>query len=324
MIYIFKAPQKVCDLGCGAILGCCKGITGACQFVEKEFAQCLRGICGGCGAVFESCGKGVTGVCEGIGKGISCVVSLFFAIVCGVVSFIFSFIRCDQPLGPFVVMAAAVNAPAAWNALTASLSDEVKNCTKAPLLTCMRVDFGLALVNMIFASYFKHRVMYGDIFPVLLDAEQPDPYSATNEQLLPSQQIAASGPQKNPTLQEVGKRATTMCMEDVGFCCYCFIYVGSFVYQIHGFSYAHTCELQTSRPLMALGLLTTYPFLAGMYSCCFCCYTGAGAGLEALGGKKGKNQPKSQAAPGWVPQGNYVPPSNNTTQFNPQPAQALR
>mmetsp|Transcript_108329 Transcript_108329/g.170847 ORF Transcript_108329/g.170847 Transcript_108329/m.170847 type:complete len:296 (-) Transcript_108329:1-888(-) len=275
MIYICEAPGKICQAGCGICSESCKACSGACDFVNKECGDNFASLCK---VIGDNCGHGCSGILEASCSLLKATCYLLEAIVAACLSLACSFIRLDQPLGPFMLLSLVVNLPAAYNGLLAMSQEEVLDCRKAPLEQFVSIDFAIAIVHILFAAYLKHQVIYGYRDP---DAVDILPIASNPTAELPM-----------PTSIEVGARVRRIALYDIGFCGYFFVLFGSFGYQFYGFDYGHRCDLTSWRTWNMTTLLMLYPFLAMMYTFFFLCFTGVKGGIERVRG----HQPVQQAA----------------------------
>lgn len=276
MIYICQAPAKLCQAGAQLCHSGCKACSGTCGYVNKECGDNVAGLCkfvgDGCGQVFNDCGDGCSGVLKALCGLVEAALHLVIGLLAACISLACSFIRLDQPLGPFMLLSLVVNAPAAYNGLWAMSEPEVLDCREAPLLRFVRVDFAIAIVHILFAAYLKHQVIYG---------YQPEPNAFEDNQAV---LVASIDPERQvmPSSREVGARVRRIALYDPGFCIYFFVFFGSFGYQFYGFDYGHRCDLQSMRTWNMSTLLMMYPFLAMVYTFGFICFTGITAGVETV------------------------------------------
>lgn len=268
MLYVFKAPFILCQSIEKACSGCTKALNDFCTASCTGVAKCLEETCGGV------C-KGVSCVFEGIAKCLGGIVFCFMATITGIIKFFCSCIRCDQPLGFFVICALLFNGPAAYIDYT-NYADGGCLSETGPLVVAI-----VALVNIFVAIYLKKKVNY-------MPSPESDPLE---DELSPEAMVTK---QQKVTKEKVFEKINYMLLYDVTFCLYIFGFAAAWMYTCINAFRLGDCDRQGHVLVIMYGPFTT------CYCGCFYCYAGSSAAISAI--SKGNNKKK--------PAGNLVADAN--------------
>mmetsp|Transcript_131712 Transcript_131712/g.227818 ORF Transcript_131712/g.227818 Transcript_131712/m.227818 type:complete len:270 (+) Transcript_131712:131-940(+) len=260
MLYLLKAPFILCQTFEKACAGCTQALNQFCMSSCTGVAKCLEETCGGV------C-KGIGCVFEGIAKCLGGIVYCFMSLITGTIKFFCSFLRCDQPLGLFVICSVLFNGPAAYKEY-----ESYESCGETRGAMVVGIT---AVVNILVAIYCKKKVNYM--------GKSNDPME---DELSPE---AAVAKQQRMTPKEVFEKINYMLMYDVTFCLYFFAFSAAWIYtSINLFS--NPCD-STGHVLVLI-----YGPFCSCYCGCFYCSAGGSAALSAIGGGGKKSNIKAADA----------------------------
>lgn len=246
MIYILNLPKYACQ-ACGKA---CDVFTGICQ-----------GSCAVCEGIFSSCGKEC-------GDVFSSLVSVLAALLTGAIEatlaavrvccgFFKNFINFEGPLGGFVFIALLLNVPSLIYAVQALSDPEVTQCTKAPLASFCKVDAGLAVAHLVFASYFKSRVDAG--------------ISPAEGEIAPQR-----------TNKQVRDEVKQLALYDLGVLIYFFVFAYALYRNSTGIGLVYKCGVRSWSSWYAPMCQLVFAWLALQYAFCWSCIQGCMETAELL------------------------------------------